>query len=55
VLLVLRWCRAPSSGRAPASLEVALQDPARGGKPSADGLADLLWSVLMTPEFQLIR
>ena len=24
-------------------------------KPSADGLADLLWSVMMTPEFQLVR
>jgi hypothetical protein len=23
--------------------------------PSPDGLADLLWSVMMTPEFQLIR
>jgi hypothetical protein len=24
-------------------------------KPAADGLADLLWALLMTPEFQLIR
>ena len=28
---------------------------ARPRKPSADGLADLLWAVMMTPEFQLIR
>lgn len=34
--------------------EAALVDPARPGKPSADGLADLLWAVLMKPEFQLI-
>jgi hypothetical protein len=34
--------------------EGALRDP--GSKePSADGLADLLWAVMMTPEFQLIR
>ena len=33
--------------------ETALRGP--DGKPSADGLADLLWAVLMTPEFQLIR
>ena len=39
--------------------EAALRDPRRPPplreRPSADGLADLLWSVMMTPEFQLIR
>jgi hypothetical protein len=47
-------------GRAPKPVErrvaeEALRDPSHSSKPSADGLADLLWSVLMTPEFQLIR
>jgi hypothetical protein len=47
-------------GRAPLAAErsvaeAALRDPQRPAKPSADGLADLLWSVMMTPEFQLIR
>ena len=47
-------------GRAPTPVErrvaeAALRDPRRPSKPSADGLADLLWSVMMTPEFQLIR
>jgi mono/diheme cytochrome c family protein len=47
-------------GRAPSAAErrvaeAALRDPARPSNPSADGLADLLWSVMMTPEFQLIR
>ena len=32
----------------------AISDPARAGRPSADGLADLLWALLMKPEFQLI-
>jgi len=32
----------------------AVSDPARAGRPSAEGLADLLWAVLMKPEFQLI-
>ena len=46
-------------GRAPSPAErriaeEALRDPARGGRPSAEGLADLLWAVLMKPEFQLI-
>ncbi|HEY1338172.1 MAG TPA: DUF1549 domain-containing protein [Bryobacteraceae bacterium] len=47
-------------GRAPnaserRTAEAALRDPARPGAVSADGLADLLWAVLMTPEFQFIR
>jgi hypothetical protein len=47
-------------GRAPTPAErrvaeAALRDPAQPQKPSADGLADLLWSVMMTPEFQLVR
>ena len=46
-------------GRAPTAAErriaeSALRDPARAGKPSATGLADLIWAVLMKPEFQLI-
>jgi hypothetical protein len=35
--------------------EAVLRDPAHPGQPSADGLADLLWAILMTPEFQFIR
>jgi hypothetical protein len=46
--------RAPS-GAERRIAEAALSDPANRGRPSADGLADLLWAVLMTPEFQIIR
>ena len=47
-------------GRAPLPAEravgiAALTDHAHPGQPSAAGLADLLWSVMMSPEFQLIR
>jgi hypothetical protein len=35
-------------------LDVARDRPARAGKPSAAAVADLLWAVLMKPEFQLI-
>ncbi len=47
-------------GRAPSPAErqiaqAALRDPAGPGRPSPDGLADLLWSLMMTPEFQFIR
>jgi hypothetical protein len=46
-------------GRAPAPgerrlAEEALRSPGRGDRPSAEGLADLLWAILMKPEFQLI-
>lgn len=34
--------------------EAALRNPSRGDEPSADGLADLLWALVMKPEFQLI-
>jgi hypothetical protein len=46
--------RAPSSEER-AAAEISLRDPTRPGHPSAEGLADLLWAVLMKPEFQLIR
>ena len=45
--------RAPSAGER-AAAAAALRDPAHGSRPSAEGLADLLWAVTMKPEFQLI-
>jgi hypothetical protein len=46
-------------GRAPSPAErriaeETIEDPAHPEHISADGLADLLWAVLMKPEFQLI-
>ena len=46
-------------GRAPAdaerrAAEAALTDSRRPGRPSPEGLADLLWAIVMKPEFQLI-
>jgi hypothetical protein len=34
--------------------EATLRDHAHPGQVSADGLADLLWAVVLKPEFQLI-
>ena len=45
--------RAPSAAERKAA-EAAIADPARPGKPSPDAVADLLWAVLMKPEFQLV-
>ena len=46
-------------GRVPSEAERtvasrAVSDPARPGRLSPDGVADLLWALLMKPEFQLI-
>ncbi|MEO7192274.1 MAG: DUF1549 domain-containing protein [Vicinamibacterales bacterium] len=45
--------RRPTAGERQVA-EAALRDPARPGGVSPDGLANLLWAVLMKPEFQLI-
>ena len=45
--------RAPSAGER-TDAEETLKDPAHSPSPSADGLANLLWAVMMKPEFQLI-
>jgi len=45
--------RAPSADEHAIALD-ALADPKRPGRMSAEGLADLLWAVMMKPEFQLI-
>jgi hypothetical protein len=45
--------RAPSTEERTLAVD-ALADSSRSGRVSADGLADLLWAVLMKPEFQLI-
>ena len=34
--------------------EAAIADPRRAGRVSAEAVADLLWAIMMTPEFQLI-
>jgi hypothetical protein len=34
--------------------EAALRDPSGSARPFSPGLADLLWAILMKPEFQLI-
>ncbi len=46
-------------GRAPSpaekrTAEQVLRDDANKKRVSSDGLADLLWAVMMKPEFQLI-
>ena len=46
-------------GRAPTPAErrlaeAALRRPDGGDRPSAEGLADLLWAILMSPEFELL-
>jgi mono/diheme cytochrome c family protein len=42
-------------GRAPTSVERRLSSQARGPRPDTAVVEDLLWSVVMLPEFQLVR
>jgi hypothetical protein len=49
-----------SLGRDPSPAEMkiamaAVDDPKRPGKPCATGVADLLWSLAMSPEFQFVN
>ena len=46
--------RLPSAGEKKLALG-AIDDSAQPGKPCASGVADLLWSLAMSPEFQLIH
>ncbi len=45
--------RAPTEAERRAA-EEALKDPSESSKPYAPGLADLLWAIVMKPEFQLV-
>lgn len=42
-------------GRAPTAGELATAKDVLGEKPTAQGVEDLLWAVMMLPEYQLIR
>lgn len=44
----------PATEKERSAATQALTDPSRPGKPSPEGLADLLWAVMTKPEFQLI-
>jgi hypothetical protein len=48
-VFVRALCRKPTADELAAARELI------GEKPSADGVADLLWAVVMLPEFQLVR
>jgi hypothetical protein len=52
--LVERAYRA-ALGRRPTDKELNTAAPIVGTPPSADGVHDLLWMVVMLPEFQLIE
>jgi hypothetical protein len=52
-LVVLVFARALS--RKPTPEELSAAEGLIGGKPTAESLADLLWAVVMLPEFQLVR
>ncbi len=49
------WLYQFALARVPTRAELALAREVLGEKPTAQGVQDLLWAVLMLPEFQLVR
>ncbi len=50
-----KWLYQFALARVPTSAELALAREVLGEKPTGQGVQDLLWAVLMLPEFQLVR
>ena len=48
-------CSAPSSAASPPTDELARLAEIAGDPLTPDGLADVLWCIVMLPEFQLVR
>ena len=49
------WLYQFALARVPTSAELSLAREILGDKPTGQGVQDLLWAVLMLPEFQLVR
>jgi hypothetical protein len=49
------WLYQFALARVPTSAELTLAREVLGEKPTSQGVQDLLWAVLMLPEFQLVR
>ncbi len=50
-----QWLYQFALARTPTPAELSLAREALGEKPTSQGVQDLLWAVLMLPEFQLVR
>lgn len=52
---LVQWIYRSALARPPSANELAVAKEAIGDKPSAQTIQDLLWAVVMMPEFQLVR
>ena len=52
---LVQWLYAFAYSRAPSPAEMALARDSLGTPPTAAGLQDLLWAMLVQPEFQMVR
>ncbi|MBI5802989.1 MAG: DUF1549 domain-containing protein [Verrucomicrobia bacterium] len=50
-----KWLYQFALARVPTTAELSLSREVLGEKPTSQGVQDLLWAVLMLPEFQLVR
>jgi hypothetical protein len=52
---IIEWLYEAALSRRPASEERALAIEVLGTEPNAQGIEDLLWMIIMLPEFQIVR
>lgn len=52
---LVKWLYTFAFSRPPTKNELAVAVEALGPKPTEQGVQDLLWAVVMTPEFQMVR
>jgi hypothetical protein len=52
---LVKWLCSYAFSRPPSRSELAVATGALGPKPTEQGVQDLLWAVVMTPEFQIVR
>ncbi len=50
-----KWLYSYAFSRPPSKTELTVATEALGPKPTEQGVEDLLWAVVMTPEFQIVR
>ena len=52
---LVTWVFVRALSRKPTPDELSAANSLLGAKPTADSMADLLWAIVMLPEFQLVR
>jgi hypothetical protein len=52
---IVKWLYESALSRQPTAEELAIAVDILGSPPTAHGVEDMLWIVMMLPEFQIVR